>query len=77
MKYARPAVALIILLMLAASFTPSHHTSAQSTDETQLAELAHEAIEAQNEILVTGDIEGSLKKNPKAASTNKIMSLSM
>jgi hypothetical protein len=54
--------------MLAASFTPSHHTSAQSTDETQLAELAHEAIEAQNEILVTGDIEGSLKKNPKAAS---------
>jgi hypothetical protein len=68
MKYARPAVALAVVLVLAASLTPLHNTSAQTPDEAQLAALAQEAVEAQNEILVTGDIEGSLKKKPKAAS---------
>lgn len=68
MKYARPAVASAVVLALAALLTPSHHTTAQSPDEAQLAALAQEAVEAQNEILVTGDVEGSLKKKPKSAS---------
>jgi hypothetical protein len=68
MKYIGPAVTLAVILVLTASLTPLRHTSAQSPDESQLAALAQEAVEAQNEILVTGDVEGSLKKKPKAAS---------
>jgi hypothetical protein len=67
MKYVAPVVTLVVLLALA-PLTPLRHASAQSPDEAQLAALAQEAVEAQNEILVTGDVEGSLKKKPKAAS---------
>jgi hypothetical protein len=68
MKYSSAASTLLILLALAASLTTPPRTGGQASDEAQLAALAQEAVETQNDILVTGDVEDALKKRPKAAS---------
>jgi hypothetical protein len=68
MKYVSSAGALAVLLALAQSLAQPAHTRSQSADEAQLSALAQESVEAQNDILVSGDVEGALKKKPKAAS---------
>lgn len=55
---------LIVFLFMFLSWS---YSFAQTPDEAQLTALAQDAVEAQNDILVTGDVEGSLRKRPRAA----------
>jgi len=56
-----------LLLAVLTLFLPLSQTFAQAPEEAQLTALAQEAVAAQNDILVTGDVEGSLRKRPQAA----------
>ncbi|MET0649144.1 MAG: amidase domain-containing protein [Pyrinomonadaceae bacterium] len=60
MKYPRRALAILMLAALAVFLTLPRQATAQSTNEAQLTALAREAVEAQNDILVGGDVETAL-----------------
>jgi hypothetical protein len=61
------AVARILSLTLAAALVQPQHANAQVGDEVHLTALARAAVETQNDILVSGDVQGSLGKRANAA----------
>lgn len=59
-----PIIAILPLALLAAL---PQRAPAQAGDEAQLTALARAAVETQNDILVSGDVQGSLAKRGNAA----------
>lgn len=57
----------ILPLAMAAVLALPQRAPAQAGDEAQLTALARAAVESQNDILVSGDVEGSLSRRPNAA----------
>jgi hypothetical protein len=57
----------ILSLALAAALAQPQRAPAQAADEAQLTALARAAVETQNDILVSGDVQGSLGKRENAA----------
>lgn len=67
MKYPMLVVTRILLLGLAAGVAQPPCGHAQTGDEAQLTALARAAVETQNDILVSGDVQGALAKRANAA----------
>jgi hypothetical protein len=61
------AAARILALALGTALAVPQRAPAQTGDEAQLTALARAAVEAQNDILVSGDVEGSLGRRANAA----------
>lgn len=56
-----------MLGLLLALGTAAAPVAAQGGDQTELSALAQEAVEAQNDVLVSGDVEGSMRGRANAA----------
>jgi hypothetical protein len=67
MKHRMVAAARILALALGTALAVPQRAPAQTGDEAQLTALARAAVEAQNDILVSGDVEGSLGRRANAA----------
>lgn len=62
----RSRIGPLLLVAVACASAPGH-AAAQSPEASELATLAREAIEAQNDVLVSGNAEAALQRRERAA----------